>query len=197
MSKTAAGGIRVTTNATRDSVCLVGVEPVRFAQLWGVYPKGNPYVDPASGRPPAGYENQCAIRVSVALHRAGVQMKSYQAKDRIRLDGLNTAALAENLAAWLKLMPFCGLPARPEDVSGSDWYNKINNRTGIVFFKDYWARSESQTSPAGDHIDLWNRDALTGGFATFVRFTLGISSSTFLRISDLGKARQILFWEIR
>lgn len=158
------------------------------------------YVDPKTGKPPKNYENQCAIKVSVTLHKVGVLIKSYKHNDKIRINGLNTAVLAENLASWLKLVPFCGLPKEPENITGSNWQEKINGKTGIVFFKDYWARTGSESNPTGDHIDLWNGSRLTssgflGALTTFARFTLGVASGP--GFSDLGKAKEILFGEIK
>jgi len=196
----------VQTNAVKDSVCKVGVPPVTFAQLWNSYVTGKPYDDP-SGQ----YANQCAIRMSATLHRVGVEMKSFSQKvvkpapgkatlGRILLNGKPAATRADEMAAWLKLQPFCGLPSNPEEVTGSDWESKVKGRTGIIFFGEYWARDgESAANASGGHIDLWNGSRLTnngflGTLETFARFTLGIRSGP--GYSDLGKSRRILFWEV-
>ena len=193
---------RIRTNTTKDSVCKVGVESVTFARLWESYPSGHPYVDPKTGKPPAGFSNQCAIKVSLAIHGAGVEMKSFRG-GAIKMNGLTTAYVAEQLAAWLKLQPFCGLPKAPEDVTGKDWQGKIAGRTGIIFFANYWKREGESTRPTGDHIDLWNKTRLTSNPANFVR-RLGISSIQWLpgpladyNFSDLAGSTQILFWEVK
>jgi hypothetical protein len=194
----------VRTNDVTGSVCRVDVQPVKFASLWAGYPGGHPYVDAKTGKPPPGYSNQCAIKVSVAIHNAGIDMKSYRAKDKILVNGKNTAAVAENLAAWLKLMPFCGLPRSPETVTGKDWELKIKGRTGIVFFANYWKRSHQEKAATGDHIDLWNGSRLTASglleaAVTAARY-LGINSfrpGEDVGFSDLGNSTQILFWEIK
>lgn len=195
----------VRTNDTPGSVCRIDVKPVTFASLWAGYPSGHPYVDPKTGKPPAGYSNQCAIKVSVAIHNAGIDMKSYRTKDKILVNGKNTAAVAENLAAWLKQMPFCGLPQQAENVTGKDWESKIKGRTGIVFFADYWKRTTKEQAPTGDHIDLWNGSRLTGNAANIAR-RLGLTSMQWLpnigpladyNFSDLAGSKTILFWEIK
>lgn len=133
---------------------------VTFAKLWAAYPTTHhPYVDAKTGRPPSGFDNQCAIKVSIAIHGAGIEMKSYRGA-AVKMNGLTTAYVAEQLAAWLKLQPFCGLPKQPENVAGKDWQDKITRRTGIIFFANYWKR-EGETKPTGDHIDLWNKTKLT------------------------------------
>ncbi len=187
---------KVRTNATPQSICSVQVTPVRFADLWAGYPKEHdPYRD-AKGRVPAGFDNQCAIRMSSTLHHVGVTMKSFKGA-AVQLDGQRAAIRAEEFAAWLKLQPFCGLPSKPQPVTGPDWQQKIKGKTGIIFFKDYWARDGEVSHASGDHVDLWNKDRLTPGFASFLRFTVGLRASSLLGFSDLGKAKEILFWEVQ
>lgn len=196
---------RVRTNTNKDSVCSVQVRAAEFVVLWASYPSAYPFVNPKTGKPPPGYENQCAIKVSVAIHGIGVQMKSFRGAAE-KVNGLPVALLASQLAAWLKLQPFCGLPKAPENVAGDNWQAKIRGRTGIVHFADYWARNESERAidkPTGDHVDLWNRSRLTATgrsfFSTLGR-RLGIGSVGGGRAwgySDLGRSSEILFWEIQ
>ncbi|GGD96137.1 type VI secretion system amidase effector protein Tae4 [Caballeronia grimmiae] len=194
---------KVRTNPTPNSVKEVQLKAVTFQELWTNYPSGNPYDNPA-------YKNQCAIRMSVTLHNVGIGMKSFSSKvvrpssgqpsiGRIILDGKATATRADEMGQWLKLQPFAGLP-KAENITGSGWQEKIKGRTGIVQFSQYWTREgENADSASGGHIDLWNGSKLTspsagGAVDTFMRFTLGISSAWY---SDLGKSKQILFWEIQ
>lgn len=192
----------VRTNSTPNSVKVVQLRVVTFQELWDNYPSGNPYDN-------RDYENQCAIRMSVTLHRVGIGMKSFSQKlihpmngdkiGRILLDGKPTATRADEMGQWLKLQPFAGLP-KAEDVTGANWEAKIKGRTGIIEFSHYWTRDgERAENASGGHIDLWNGNRLTspsieGGINTFMRFTLGIPSAWY---SDLSKSRQILFWEIK
>lgn len=201
-----AGGVRTTvrTNAVRDSVCRVGIEPVRFATLWAAYPDAPPYVDAKTGKPPKGYENQCAIKVSAVLHRAGVMLRSFKGAS-VDLSGQRAAIRAEDLAAWLAKQPFCGLPSRPENVTGAKWHRQIRRRTGILYFANYWLRpTDRPEHPTGDHIDLWNGSRLTasgivGSLVTTARY-LGLRSffpQSPVGYSDLGRSKAILFWEIQ
>jgi hypothetical protein len=192
---------KVRTNSTANSICKVQIEAVKFADLWAGYPKtSTPYKDPATGKVPDIYSNQCAIRVSVSLHEVGLTLKSFKGAS-VAVKGKKAAVRAQELADWLKLQPFCGLPPKPESISGPDWQSKVKDRTGIVFFKDYWARSGEQSVATGDHIDLWNKSTLTApgtraSVTNFLRFSLGVGSM-FALFSDLGKAKEILFWEIK
>jgi len=173
-------------------------KPVGFKELWEGYPSEMPYVDPRTGNAPKGYENQCAIRVSIALHAAKVSLLNFRGA-HVMVDNVRAAIRAQELAAWLKAQRIDGLPAVPETVTGSDWQHKISGRTGIAYFADYWLRT-GEKNPSGDHIDLWNGARLTasgihGAIVTIARFGLGIDEGP--GFSDLGKSRTILFWEVR
>lgn len=202
MAKVLNQQAQVRTNTTKDSVCRIGIDAVTFARLWASYPSGHPYVDSKTGKPPPGFSNQCAIKVSMAIHGAGIEMKSFRG-NAIKIDGFTTSYVAEQLASWLKLQPFCGLPKEPENVTGKHWEVAIKGRTGIIFFANYWKRDGESTTPTGDHIDLWNGSRLTANAPNLVR-RFGISSIQWLpgplsayNFSDLGNSTKILFWEVK
>lgn len=205
MTRTLTQQARVRTNTTKDSVCAIGVPVVAFAQLWASYPGGHPYVD-GNGKTPPGYDNQCAINLSVAIHGAGVEMLSFRGATVTLPGGRRAATSASQLADWLRQQPFCGLPKAPENVAGNDWQDKIKGRTGIVFFGHYWWRNDAEKAadrPTGDHIDLWNGSRLTAVrwefFSAWGR-RFGFNSwqpGTAWGFSDVRKAKTILFWEVK
>lgn len=171
---------------------------VNFVALWAGYPGSPPYLDPKTNEPPAGYENQCAIKVSVALAAAGVSMERFRGA-AVAVKGTRAAIRAQELAAWLKRERIDGIAFAPETITGTEWQGKIKGRTGIVYFADYWLR-EGEKTPSGDHIDLWNGSRMTasglsGAITTFARFGLGINAGP--GFSDLGKATTIWFWEVK
>ena len=171
---------------------------VQFTALWDSYPGDQPYVDPRTGKAPEGYENQCAIKVSVALHGVRIKLDGFNGA-AVTINGNKIAIRAQELAAWLKAQRIEGIAAPPQTVTGPDWQAKIKGRTGIVYFADYWTRGNEKV-PSGDHIDLWNGSRLTasglsGAAVTFLRFGLGIASLP--GFSDLGKAKTIWFWEVK
>ncbi len=189
----------VRTNSTPNSVKDVQLKAVTFAELWAAYPEGTPYVDPKTGDVPKGFENQCAIRLSVTLHKVGIEMKSFSGKGQIRLAGLRTAVLAAEMADWLKQKPMAGM-GRTENITGADWQQRIKGRTGIIAFKNYWQR-DGESNPSGGHIDLWDGSRLTsnsirGALTNFLRFTVG-SNTGFGSYYDLGKSKEIVFWEVK
>lgn len=167
-----------------------------FSALWNAYPNEKPYVNQKTGEVPSGYENQCAIKVSVALHGAGIDMDMYSgAYVTIKMN--RAAVRAEELAKWLRFQSIKGM-SLPESIVADDWQRRIKGRNGIVFFADYWLRP-GEKLPSGDHIDLWNGSRLTasgieGLLVTAARFGLGIASGP--GFSDLGKSKRILFWQV-
>ncbi|MEK6347225.1 MAG: type VI secretion system amidase effector protein Tae4 [Burkholderia sp.] len=205
---------RIAHNTRAGSIKEVPLTAITFRELWAAFPYGKPYKNPA-------YTNQCAIRMSVTLHRVGVSMKSFNSRTvkpmagaktigRILLDGKPTATRAEELGEWLTLRPFVGLP-KAENITGPDWESKVKGRTGIIQFSGYWQRKSERKSggaPTGGHIDLWNGSRTTVASileipATFGR-RLGIRSFfqnkplfDELSWSDFGESRKILFWEIQ
>ncbi|WP_244827383.1 MULTISPECIES: type VI secretion system amidase effector protein Tae4 [unclassified Caballeronia] len=201
----------VQTNKTPGSIKEVHLNAVTFAELWANYPSGNPYDN-------STYENQCAIRMSVTLHRVGIGMKSFSEKlihpmnggklGRILLDGEPTATRADEMGQWLKLQPFAGLP-KPEDVTGANWEARVKGRTGIIQFSRYWTREgEGAANASGGHIDLWNGSRLTissapDALATIGRrfgitsFRQGAAIASNISWSDLAGSKSISFWEIK
>ncbi|WP_407970917.1 type VI secretion system amidase effector protein Tae4 [Burkholderia pyrrocinia] len=203
--------ITVRGNTTPRSTKVVQLRAVTFSELWAAYPSGNPYDNPA-------YTNQCAIRVSVALHRVGVDMKSFSSKlvrplggqpsiGRILINGKATATRANELGSWLRLQPFAGL-GKTEAITGANWEEKIKGRTGVVMFDGYWTRTgESESNASGGHIDLWNGSRMTmngfwgatstiGRYIGIASFRQGASVLPSLSYSDFGRSNSILFWEI-
>lgn len=198
----------VKTNPKRGSVVScgsVGIVPVTFKELWGNYVEGTPYI--VKGKVPDGFENQCAIRMSATLHKVGVRMISFSQNNikpegkaptlgRIVLNGMATATRANEMAKWLETRPICGVGAA-QNITGENWKDKIKGKTGIIFFGDYWSREgESSDAASGGHIDLWNGSSMTPNWASTLRFTFGISYIPGI-YSNLGKAKKILFFEVK
>lgn len=201
MTKTLVQQAKVRTNTVKDSVCAINVPVVKFSDLWNNFVTGDPYSDPTGE-----YENQCAIRMSATFHKVGIAMKSFSEKTikpmsgkktigRILLNGKATATRAQELAEWLKLQPFCGLPKQPENITGQNWAEKVKGHSGIIMFDGYWTRDgESSASATGGHIDLWNGEKLTGfGTGLRVRWNIVIRGIW----SDFRNSKTILFFSIQ
>ncbi|MCF6236905.1 MAG: type VI secretion system amidase effector protein Tae4 [Gammaproteobacteria bacterium] len=137
-----------------------------FINLWSSYPKED---SPCDGP----WENQCAIRVSLALNsEMTIKINKYTYTEP--KCSHEHARGAESLANWLWKRHL----GRPKIYTkGIEAKRDIQTKQGIIFFKDCFTRS-GETTRRGDHIDLWFK---------------GITQS----YSDPGnKASQVWFWEL-
>lgn len=184
---------------------------VRFSDLWTNYPNNDPCVNTKTGRP--AYDDQCAIRLGMALQKSGVNFKSFPGPVcEFGAPGSGMALRAQELANWLLKRPFAGCPP-PQILSpGKGFAQTLHGRTGIIFFEHYWLRSgeklnANRSAPfgTGNHIDLWRIDTLTPAFHNFLRFSLHIDHFPSLNplapagqnwYSDLNNSARVVFWQI-
>jgi len=106
------------------------------------------------------FHNQCAIRMGVALRRAGVQPS--------QVGGCTTCGVhpreemhtinANQLANVLARARFDGMGPieRFSGPGAATYYPEIFGRTGIIYVQDYWKRTSDSDRATGDHIDVWN-----------------------------------------
>lgn len=179
---------------------------VVFADMWYRHPANNattyPCIAPRTlvnlegksispGFPVFG--NQCAIRMGVCLKNAGVSPSD--------LGGIATCSVhasdemhyirAQDLADALARANIAGL-GKVERITGKDaaeFYGRLFGRTGIIYVKDYWRRS-GESSPTGDHIDVWN------GYRSSTKWLMEWFSWLGY-YSNYAEAKEIWFWETR
>ena len=196
------------------ALCPVTPPPARFAAMWRGYPDGHPSEERwerdiveqgivLARKGELKYPDQCAIKLSVALHAGGIDMAGYPGATTL-IDGKRAALRAAELAGWLNGQPFCGMPMALR-VTGVDWKEKIASHTGIIYFANYWRRG-GESAPTGDHIDLWNQSTLSPSLQSFFRFSLGIdripNPFELLRgqpgnwYSNLDESTEILLWDV-
>ena len=156
-----------------------------FATLW----YNQPVIKGESSLLDRGtYEYQCAVNLSAALMRSGVNMKSYNGQLSWEKGNPKYAIRAQQLADWLA-SPVNPLYSKVEKYSGVEVFNKTSARSGVIFFKNYWGANHQ-----GDHIDLWN-----GFRLTHIRSLAQI----YLRIGSIGldadfkMAESVWFWPIK
>ena len=146
-----------------------------------------------------GITNQCAIRMSIALGRAGFGLEGFQPRNRVHsgdrrcgTDGMSHVAGANELALWLRSALGRPQVIRPERSGGgcAHAFEQLRGHNGIVYFNNCFRR-EGSTAQSGDHIDLFNGrqyynqilhphaggDETTGG-------------------SLFGRADEVWFWEL-
>ncbi|WP_339527603.1 type VI secretion system amidase effector protein Tae4 [Pseudomonas mucidolens] len=143
-----------------------------FINLWNSYPPYSPAHPPACDGP---WDNQCAIRMSIALngeHTIKVNSSTYTEPKCAH----GHARGAESLANWLWRHHL----GRPTILTGSaEDRRTLQQKTGIIFFKDCFRRyGESTEARSGDHIDVWRRGQ-TGSYD-----------------DPAHASRQVWFWEL-
>lgn len=100
--------------------------------------------------------------------------------------------MVEEFARALKTRPPVGLSTMIK-VQPDSFQSTLKGKTGVIFFKDYWRRgSESFANRSGEHIDLWNKDEITGS-GMFMRSVYEF----FGVVSDLNNSKEIWFWEVK
>jgi len=194
-----ATGQKFKTNTKKASAAKVAIKVVTFAEMWKGYPSNTPvHLNPSTKKDL--YRDHCAIKVGEALLNAGVSMKSFdggKCEHCPRTDGQRHPLGAQQLVRWLLRKPFPGCPA-PQKSDGAHYEHDFDDEKGIIFFKDYWQRDgETGAERTGDHIDLWDDKTLgsLGAVESFVRVNVGFSIDGWF--SDFGKAKQVLFWQIK
>lgn len=199
------------TSNTPDTIQMVAVKIVKFAQLWAAYPDSSiKHIDTTTHKDV--FSDHCAINVSQALLTCDIKLKTFTGTrcwncptpDSSTQKGVH-AIRAQELSDYLMTRPFPGCP-QPVVLSGENFEKNITGKTGIIFFKDYWLRG-SEKVPTGDHIDLWNKNELagSGSISTFLRLTFPDFTETITsffageegRVTSLFKAKQVLFWEMK
>lgn len=140
------------------------------------------------------FHNQCAIRMSVALRRAGVSaaqlsgVTSCGHHPREDMHFINASQLANAIAG--ANLPGVGKIVKISGEDAAKFYPQLFGRTGIIFIKDYWHRSSDNAgSPTGDHIDVWN------GYRSSAKWLLEWFSWLGY-YSNYAGAGEIWFWEV-
>lgn len=162
---------------------------IKFEYLWKNYPDE----DPCDAKDKKGnklFSNQCAIRVSYTMKKSGVDFTTFPQKRKCWIHpGQDHILAAAELADWIQKSNIPNL-LTTENITGLQWRSKVVSRTGIICFEDYYLRSDGSR---GDHIDLWNKNKLTG-IGSYFRTTFNIIIPSIW--SDLGKSKKIRFFPI-
>ncbi|MCW3160080.1 type VI secretion system amidase effector protein Tae4 [Chryseobacterium oryctis] len=109
------------------------------------------------------HQNQCAIRMSVALSKSGVDIMSFGGVKcwEKHEDGFKHILRAQELADWINIHPeIFGKRLKMERKKYPKMNSKSFKHKGIVFIKDGW-------SGGVDHIDLWDGIELKGGTSDY------------------------------
>jgi hypothetical protein len=141
------------------------------------------------------FANQCAIRLGVALKRAGVRPEQLPGcahcvvHPRQEMHFINANQLANSIAR--ASIPGLGGVERIKGTDAAAFYPKLFGRTGVIYIQDYWHRStDSPGNPTGDHIDLWN------GYRSSAKWLMEWFSWLGY-YSNYAHAKEIWFWPVK
>jgi hypothetical protein len=146
-----------------------------------------------------GVTNQCAVRMSIALGRAGFGLESFTPPARVHsgngacaTDGMAHVLGAHELAVFLKRTLGDPLVIRPATAGGgcAHAYAQLRGNNGIVYFNNCFVR-EGTTDQVGDHIDLFNGRQY---YNQIIHPSAGGDETT--GGSLFGRADQVWFWRL-
>lgn len=178
---------------------------ITFKNLWDNHPTINGNENPCTTNGVKNFPNQCAIRVGVSLVKCGIKTTSIPGVTHCwhghpKSEG--HVIRAEELANGLVKMRLANLKSVVK-INPTEFSSEISGKRGIVFFKDYWRRTndgkkETFRNRSGDHIDIWNGNRITD-LTSWARINLRIGSfglhSISERFSDFEDSKDIWFWE--
>ncbi len=172
---------------------------VIFKKLWESHPQVIGTDNPCTTNGKLNFSDQCAIRVGSALAEIGVNTSILPGVRHCwhhnKSKGHTLAA--EELANGLKRFPISGIK-KLEKIEPSEFKSKLWGRKVIIFFKDYWQRTnngkkEAFRNRSGDHIDLWDGFKLAHP-RSIIQMYVRIGS--FGLGSDHSQSKEIWFWEV-
>jgi hypothetical protein len=137
---------------------------IQFNTVWKNHPanEATPNINPCNKNGTPNHDNQCVIRLGLALVRSGVSLNSFNGAFCWSGHGRQHPLRVEEFKKWLNSSSatFVGSAvkykkdARGNQKSSTDFAGK----RGIVAFLDFWGANNT-----GDHIDLWNGTKVAHG----------------------------------
>jgi hypothetical protein len=129
-----------------------------FERLWQAYPESSSPCSDGSGAP--NFENQCAIRVGLALVNGGIDTTTFHGAKCWYHRNLKHFLRGEELAAWMQLEPDIFGRVEIRRRATPDHYT---GRKGIIFCRNFWGPGNQ-----GDHIDLWDGERMKSGSVNYI-----------------------------
>ena len=168
---------------------------ISFNTLWDNFPDKEKLKSVCTNKQKAGnepFDNYCAILLSECFIKSGIDTNSlsgtkcwsHKGKKHILKAADFAKALNDNLPPGF---------SKKQKILPATFQSTLNNKTGVIYFKDYWQRGkESFEARSGDHIDLWNKDEITGQ-----GMIMRSIYEFFGVVSDLNNSKEIWFWEVK
>jgi hypothetical protein len=119
----------------------------KFDVLWSNYPSKDPCVNPQTKA--KAYDNQCAIRVGMALEKSGVNFANFKGpRCEFGPRGNGMVLRAQELANWLKTKPFSGCPEPLQFSRGKAFRRIWQPAKESYFFRTTGCERVKSTPPA-------------------------------------------------
>ena len=143
----------------------------KFERLWLAHPSTKGISKPCLTNGKSNFDNQCAIRMGVAIQDAGISMGSYTGDYCWHNHGKKHTLRVEELEKWLRTQATTfGNPTDYISAKSTEFQSKV----GIVAFINFWG-----TGSQGDHIDLWNGTIVRAGEANY-----------------FNRSSRVVFWQL-
>jgi hypothetical protein len=147
---------------------------VSFTLLWRSHPANQhpQEVEPCRDKNNiSAYQNQCAIRMGIALQLAGISVDTFTGAFCWHGHGRSHILRAQELADWLRRNPYIAGQLSVVKNANSTCYT---GKKGIVFIRNFFGQGNQ-----GDHIDVWNGTRMSWGSPQY-----------------FGRAQEVWFWEL-
>jgi len=136
-----------------------------FDKMWRNHPalQATPLIQPCTKNGVSNYDDQCVIRLGIAMTGAGISLASYRGAFCWHSHGRKHPLRVEEMKLWLNSedAAFCPTYAGISKRKANGWQNSWHayaGRRGIVVFRNFWGASNQ-----GDHVDLWNGSRIAHG----------------------------------
>ncbi len=181
---------------------------VTFQKLWENHPTITGNDNPCKTNGKSNYPNQCAIRVGVSLAKCGVNASHIPGAEHCwhkHDKSLGHIIRAEELAKGLeKYSIFIPGIQKIQKVNPEEFKDTLRGKRGIIFFKNYWRRTnngkkENFRNRSGDHVDLWNGQRITDWWSwARINVRIGNIGAHIFNPdwSDYEDSKSIWFWRI-
>jgi hypothetical protein len=133
-----------------------------FAQLWTSHPANwnPPETHPCrdkNGNVHSALDNQCAIRLGIALQGAGVVTDTVSGARCWNNHGLKHILRVKDFLPWIERNT-TAIGCKKKTIHKGVTWRDFSGKQGIAYFQNFWG-----TNNQGDHIDLWNGQKVAKG----------------------------------
>ena len=146
---------------------------IKFKDLWYHHPANDNDTNPCFSTE-SNFENQCAIRMGVALQRSGIGITHYQGATCTTDYNFIPECKEFHPIRVEELIQFIRMKLGSPTAYRNCTYEDFVEKKGIIVFLNFWGKNNQ-----GDHIDLWDGQSMTYGSRYYFE-----------------RSMEILFWDV-